>query len=110
MNEEEKQRFLAAVTGESGKVAGRAAAVLIAAAASGGDPHVAEKIVARMTAPAGGGGLGDQIDPAMMAALMACTAMVAQGASNEEVMQQHPPSTPFICRHPLTPRGAASTA
>ena len=31
-------------------------------------------------------GLGDdEIDPAMMAALMATTALVAQGASNEEV-------------------------
>ena len=33
-------------------------------------------------------GLGDdEIDPAMMAALMATTALVAQGASNEEVRQ-----------------------
>ncbi len=30
-------------------------------------------------------GLGDEIDPAMMAALMATTALVARGASNEEV-------------------------
>ena len=30
-------------------------------------------------------GLGDDIDPAMMAALMATTALVAKGASNEEV-------------------------
>ena len=33
-------------------------------------------------------GLGDdEIDPAMMAALMATTALVAQGASNEEVSE-----------------------
>ena len=32
-------------------------------------------------------GLGDEIDPAMMAALMATTALVARGASNEEVRQ-----------------------
>ena len=30
-------------------------------------------------------GLGDEIDPSMMAALMATTALVARGASNEEV-------------------------
>ena len=30
-------------------------------------------------------GLGDEIDPAMMSALMATTALVAAGASNEEV-------------------------
>ena len=30
-------------------------------------------------------GLGDEIDPAMMSALMATTALVAQGASNQEV-------------------------
>ena len=29
--------------------------------------------------------LGDDIDPAMMAAMMATTALVARGASNEEV-------------------------
>ena len=32
-------------------------------------------------------GLGDEIDPAMMSALMATTALVAAGASNEEVSQ-----------------------
>ena len=32
-------------------------------------------------------GLGDDIDPAMMAALMATTALVAKGASNEEVRE-----------------------
>ena len=31
-------------------------------------------------------GLGDEIDPAMMSALMATTALVAAGASNEEVI------------------------
>ncbi len=63
-----------------GKINGKAAAALIAAAASGGDPEIANKIIEKMT-----GGIGDEIDPAMMAALMATTAMVAQGASNEEV-------------------------
>ena len=33
-------------------------------------------------------GLGDEIDPAMMSALMATTALVAAGASNEEVSEQ----------------------
>merc|ERR1719288_590847 len=32
-------------------------------------------------------GLGDDIDPAMMAALMATTALVAKGASNEEILE-----------------------
>ena len=80
MSEEDKRRFLAAVTGSGGKISGKAAAALIAAAASGGDPEIANKIVEKMMS-----GLGDEIDPAMMAALMATTAMVAQGASNEEV-------------------------
>lgn len=80
MTDEDKAKFLAAVTGSSGKIQGKAAAVLIAAAASGGNPDVANKIVERMMS-----GLGDEIDPAMMAALMATTALVAQGASNEEV-------------------------
>ena len=80
MSDEDKRRFLAAVTGSDGKVHSKAAAVLIAAAASGGDPDIANKIVGKMMS-----GLGDEIDPAMMAALMATTAMVAQGASNEEV-------------------------
>ncbi len=83
MTEEEKQRFLDAVTGEDGKVNSRAAAALIAAAASGGDPEVAERIIERMMS--GLGGEDAEIDPAMMAALMATTAMAAQGASNEEV-------------------------
>ncbi len=83
MSEEEKQRFLDAVAGEDGKVNGRAAAALIAAAASGGDPELAEKIVERMMS--GLGGEDADIDPAMMAALMATTAMAAQGASSEEV-------------------------
>ncbi len=83
MTQEEKQRFLDAVTGEDGKVNSRAAAALIAAAASGGDPEVAERIIERMMS--GLGGEDAEIDPAMMAALMATTAMAAQGASNEEV-------------------------
>ena len=33
-------------------------------------------------------GLGDEIDPAMMSALMATTALVAAGASNEEVRRE----------------------
>ena len=53
---------------------------MIAAAASGGDPSIANKIVEKMMS-----GLGDDIDPAMMAAMMATTALVARGASNEEV-------------------------
>lgn len=57
-----------------------AAAALIAAAASGGDPDIANKIVEKMMS-----GIGNEIDPAMMAALMATTSMVSQGASNEEV-------------------------
>ena len=80
MSDEDKKRFLAAVTGVGGKIDGKAAAALIAAAASGGDPEIANKIIEKMMA-----GLGAEIDPSMMAALMATTALVARGASNEEV-------------------------
>ena len=80
MSDEDKKRFLAAVTGVGGKIDGKAAAALIAAAASGGDPELANKIIEKMMS-----GLGDEIDPSMMAALMATTALVARGASNEEV-------------------------
>ena len=80
MSDEDKQKFLNAVTGAGGKINARAAAALIAAAASGGDPAIANKIVEKMMS-----GLGDDIDPAMMAAMMATTALVARGASNEEV-------------------------
>ena len=80
MSNEDKKRFLDAVTGAGGKINAKAAAALIAAAASGGDPEIANKIVEKMMS-----GLGDEIDPAMMAAMMATTALVARGASNEEV-------------------------
>ena len=80
MSNEDKKRFLDAVTGAGGKINAKAAAALIAAAASGGDPEIANKIVEKIMS-----GLGDEIDPAMMAALMATTALVARGASNEEV-------------------------
>ena len=80
MSDEDKKKFLSAVTGAGGKINARAAAALIAAAASGGDPSIANKIVEKMMS-----GLGDDIDPAMMAAMMATTALVARGASNEEV-------------------------
>ena len=83
MSDQDKARFLAAVTGSDGKVNGMAAAALIAAAASGGDPDIANKIIEKMMS-----GIGNEIDPAMMAALMATTAMVSQGASNEEVSQK----------------------
>lgn len=82
MSDEDKRKFLAAVTGSSGKIQSKAAAILIAAAASGGNPYVANKIVERMMS-----GLDKEIDPAMMAALMATTALVAAGASNDEVRQ-----------------------
>ena len=84
LSDEDKARFLAALTGADGKVNGKAACVLIAAAASGGDPEIANKIVEKMT-----GGIGEEIDAALMAALMATTALVAQGASNEEVSLQN---------------------
>ena len=83
MSDEDKKRFIAAVTGADGKIDSKAAAALIAAAASGGDPEIANKIIEKMMS-----GLGDEIDPAMMSALMATTALVAAGASNEEVTTQ----------------------
>merc|ERR1719232_1425898 len=77
----DKKRFIEAVTGAGGKIDSKAAAALIAAAASGGDPEIANKIIEKMMS-----GLGDEIDPAMMSALMATTALVAAGASNEEIL------------------------
>ena len=77
MSDEDKKKFLDAVTGAGGKINARAAAALIAAAASGGDPAIANKIVEKMMS-----GLGDDIDPAMMAAMMATTALVAKIASD----------------------------
>ena len=44
MSDEDKKRFIAAVTGADGKVNSKAAAALIAAAASGGDPEIANKV------------------------------------------------------------------
>ena len=82
MSDEDKKRFIEAVTGAGGKIDSKAAAALIAAAASGGDPEIANKIIEKMMS-----GLGDEIDPAMMSALMATTALVAAGASNEEVRE-----------------------
>ena len=97
MSDEDKKRFIEAVTGAGGKIDSKAAAALIAAAASGGDPEIANKVT-WFNDPAAAltllclqiiekmmSGLGDEIDPAMMSALMATTALVAAGASNEEV-------------------------
>jgi len=81
MSDEDKKRFLSAVTGAGGKIDSKAAAALIAAAASGGDPEIANKIIEKMMS-----GLGDEIDPAMLSALMATTALVAAGATNEEIL------------------------
>ena len=85
MSDEDKKRFIEAVTGSGGKIDSKAAAALIAAAASGGDPEIANKIIEKMMS-----GLGDEIDPAMMSALMATTALVAAGASTEEVGKHQP--------------------
>jgi len=84
MTSEDKERFLAALTGADGKVDKRAAAALVAAAASGGDPELAERIAERMMA---GLAADDTLDPALMAALMATTSLAARGASNEEVLK-----------------------
>ena len=43
-------------------------------------------------------GLGDEIDPAMMSALMATTALVAAGASNEEVSTSLDTTDTVYCR------------
>ena len=93
MSDEDKKRFIEAVTGAGGKIDSKAAAALIAAAASGGDPEIANKIIEKMMS-----GLGDEIDPAMMSALMATTALVAAGASNEEVSWESDRVAP--CRGP----------
>ena len=44
MSDEDKKRFIEAVTGAGGKIDSKAAAALIAAAASGGDPEIANKV------------------------------------------------------------------
>ena len=44
MSDADKKRFLDAVTGANGKVNAKAAAALIAAAASGGDPAIANQV------------------------------------------------------------------
>ena len=48
MSDEDKKRFIAAVTGADGKVNSKAAAALIAAAASGGDPEIANKVLSQI--------------------------------------------------------------
>ena len=44
MSDEDKKGFIEAVTGAGGKIDSKAAAALIAAAASGGDPEIANKV------------------------------------------------------------------
>jgi len=83
MNDSSKQKFMTAVFGEDGTTidSGTAAALLVATCA-GGDPTIANNI-AKLLLPE----IGDNIDQAMMGALMASCSLINAGASTEEVMK-----------------------
>ena len=81
MNDGSKKKFMTAIFGEDGtSVDTNTAAALLVATCAGGDPTIGENI-AKMLIPE----LGDTIDPAMMAALMASCSMINAGAGTEEV-------------------------
>merc|ERR1711981_1550739 len=83
MNDGSKKKFMTAIFGEDGTSVdtGTAAALLVAICA-GGDPTIADNI-AKLIIPE----LGETIDPAMMAALMASCSMINAGATTEEVLK-----------------------
>ena len=81
MNDSSKQKFMTAVFGEDGTtIDSGTAAALLAATCSGGDPTIANNI-AELLLPE----IGDEIDQAMMGALMASCSLINAGASTEEV-------------------------
>ena len=84
MNDSSKQKFMTAVFGEDGTtIDSGTAAALLAATCSGGDPTIANNI-AELLLPE----IGDEIDQAMMGALMAACSLINAGASTEEVSLQ----------------------
>ena len=81
MNDNSKQKFMAAVFGEDGTtIDSGTAAALLAATCSGGDPEIGNNL-AELLLPE----IGDKVDPAMMAALMSSCSLINAGASTEEV-------------------------
>lgn len=83
MNDSSKAKFMNAVFGEEGTtIDSGTAAALLAATCSGGDPEIGNNI-AELLIPE----IGENVDPAMMAALMSSCSLINAGASTEEVMK-----------------------
>ncbi len=81
MNDQSKQKFMTAVFGEDGtSIDVGTAAALLAATCSGGDPEIGENI-AQLLVPE----MGENVDPAMMGALMSACSLINACASTEEV-------------------------
>lgn len=77
-----KKKFMAAIFGEEGaQIDSSTAAALLAATCSMGNPDVGNKL-AELLMPE----LDEEVDPAMMAALMSACSMIQTGASTEEVL------------------------
>lgn len=83
MTEQSQGKFMKAVFGseDSAVMIDTATAVaLLVATVSGGDPQIGENI-AQLLVPE----MGDQVDQAMMAALMTGSSLLSAGATTEEV-------------------------
>lgn len=81
MNDSSKAKFMTAIFGEDGTtIDSGTAAALLAATCSGGDPEIADNI-AQLLLPE----IGENVDPAMMAALMSACSLINAGASTEDV-------------------------
>jgi len=82
MNDQSKKKFMSAIFGAEGtQIDSATAAALLAATCSGGNPDVGNKL-AELLVPE----MNDQVDPAMMAALMSACSLINAGAGTEEVM------------------------
>jgi len=82
MNDQSKKKFMSAIFGEEGtQIDSATAAALLAATCSGGNPDVGNKL-AELLVPE----MNEQVDPAMMAALMSACSLINAGAGTEEVM------------------------
>eukprot|EP00091_Calanus_sinicus_P012385 TRINITY_DN2794_c0_g1_i8.p1 TRINITY_DN2794_c0_g1~~TRINITY_DN2794_c0_g1_i8.p1 ORF type:complete len:1021 (-),score=324.23 TRINITY_DN2794_c0_g1_i8:613-3675(-) len=82
MNDQSKKKFMSAIFGEEGtQIDSATAAALLAATCSGGNPEIGNKL-AELLVPE----MNEQVDPAMMAALMSACSLINAGAGTEEVM------------------------
>eukprot|EP00090_Calanus_glacialis_P007742 TRINITY_DN16198_c0_g1_i1.p1 TRINITY_DN16198_c0_g1~~TRINITY_DN16198_c0_g1_i1.p1 ORF type:complete len:998 (-),score=289.39 TRINITY_DN16198_c0_g1_i1:617-3610(-) len=82
MNDQSKKKFMSAIFGEEGtQIDSATAAALLAATCSGGNPDIGNKL-AELLVPE----MNEQVDPAMMAALMSACSLINAGAGTEEVM------------------------